>query len=83
MLALIVTVSLSNINMSLAARQLFQTPAAPPLALTLPKIPSLPTLPPLPSVPTLPQATLPPLPSTPLPTQPTLPRTTLDRKSVV
>jgi hypothetical protein len=54
MLSLMVTLSLSSIDMSLAARQLLDTPAAPPPALTLPTIPSLPkaTLPPLPSVPT-------------------------------
>uniref|UniRef100_A0A2N9ENY5 Uncharacterized protein n=1 Tax=Fagus sylvatica TaxID=28930 RepID=A0A2N9ENY5_FAGSY len=77
MLSLMVTLSLSSIDMSLAARQLLDTPAAPPPALTLPTIPSLPkaTLPPLPSVPTLPKSTLPPLPT--LPTQPTLPKTTL------
>ena len=82
LLSMIIAFSLSSIDVSLAARYLLDTPAAPPPALTLPIIPSLPkaTLPPLPSMPTLPKATLPPLPSTPLPTlptQPTLPKPTL------
>ncbi|KAK7849737.1 protein pelpk2 [Quercus suber] len=82
LLSMIIALSLSSIDVSLATRQLLYTPAAPPPALTLPTVPSLPkvTLPPLPSVPTLPKATLPPLPSTPLPTlptQPTLPKPTL------
>ncbi|XP_044461044.1 protein PELPK1-like [Mangifera indica] len=75
LLSLLVALSLSSFDMSLAARHLLDTPVAPPPA--LPTIPPLPkaTLPPLPSIPTLPKATLPPLPSTPLPTlpKPTLP----------
>ncbi|KAJ0041443.1 hypothetical protein Pint_27680 [Pistacia integerrima] len=77
MLSLLVALSLSSFDISLAARHLLDTPAAPPPV--LPTVPPLPraTLPPLPSLPTLPKATVPPLPSTPFPTQPSLPKPTL------
>ncbi|ESR39523.1 hypothetical protein CICLE_v10026662mg [Citrus x clementina] len=69
LLSMLVALSLSSFEMSMAARNLLQAPAGP-----LPTLPPMPkvALPPMPSIPTLPQATLPPLPT--LPNQPTLPK---------
>ncbi|XP_020239187.1 protein PELPK1 [Cajanus cajan] len=77
-LAFLIAISSSSINMALAARQLLQTTLPPlPTVPTLPQgnVPPLPTipLPSMPNIPSVPKVTLPPLPTTSLPNFPSIP----------